>query len=436
MTIACALLNDPFSEAAVANFFVPTSQKPSVASLVNWSERSVDDDTPPTLLVGRYEKLNGAEEPSLKRRKIAAFDLDGTLIKTASGKQFSDDPLDWRWWHPKVPSELQTLYEKGYRVVIFSNQAGITLRPDPKTKAPKTSKRLPAWKQKLNAVLAQLDIPTSVYGATGQDIFRKPRTGMWKELCEDHDLAENDVDKDESFFIGDAGGRVVERAGEVKDFSCSDRNFAHNIGITYKTPEEYFLDEKARKFQRDLDFSIQSHLPQTRQDRSDLFQRQNDKEIVLFCGSPGAGKSSFYRANLEPLGYKRVNQDTLKSREKCIKVAQEHLEKGESVCIDNTNADVETRAHWISLANKHQVPIRCIWFKTQPAVAEHNNAVRAMNKQLNFEARELVPKIAFKSYDKRFKEPQKSEGFAEVIQQEFIFNGTKEAHDIWTKYWV
>lgn len=430
------LANAGPTEAAVANFFTPASQKPKVASLVNWSERSVDDQTPPTLLVGRYEKENGAEDQSIERRKIAAFDLDGTLIKTASGKQFSDDPLDWRWWHPKVPGELQKLYEQGYRVVILSNQAGINLRPDPKSKGPKTPKRLPAWKQKLNAVLTQLDFPTSVYAATGKDMFRKPRPGMWKELCEDYDLSEAVVDKEGSFFIGDAGGRVAERAGEVKDFSCSDRNFAHNLGIGYKTPEEYFLGENPRKFQQGLDFTIEAYWPQASNEHLTVFQRKNKQEIVLFCGSPGAGKSSFYRNNMEALGYKRVNQDNLKTRDKCIKAAQEYLEKGDSVCIDNTNADVETRAHWINMAKKHQVPIRCIWFKTQSFLAEHNNAVRAMNKQLNFEARELVPQIAFSSYAKRFKEPKLSEGFSEVIEQDFVFVGTKEDHAIWAKYWV
>jgi bifunctional polynucleotide phosphatase/kinase len=43
------------------------------------------------------------------------------------------------------------------------------------------------------------------------------------------------------------------------------------------------------------------------------FARQSPRELVIFCGSPGAGKSTFYWNHLEPLGYERVNQDTLKT---------------------------------------------------------------------------------------------------------------------------
>lgn len=43
------------------------------------------------------------------------------------------------------------------------------------------------------------------------------------------------------------------------------------------------------------------------------FSKANPIDIVLFVGSPGAGKSSFYWNYLQPLGYGRVNQDILKT---------------------------------------------------------------------------------------------------------------------------
>ncbi|GJC81419.1 bifunctional polynucleotide phosphatase/kinase [Colletotrichum liriopes] len=277
------------------------------------TKRAPNDDTPATLLVGRYEPENTPTEPE-KRTKVAAFDLDSTLIATASGKKHADAAADWKWWHASVPGKLKEMYkDQGYRIVVLSNQAGLVLHADPKAKTPKSTKdRVSAFKQKVNAVLTQLDLPITIYAATEKDIYRKPRPGMWKELCDDYDLA-GDIDLKHSIFIGDAGGRIAAPK-TTKDFSCSDRNFADNVGIEYKTPEEFFLGEKPRDFVREFDI-VQFPYPENSKSPSldVVFEKKNKQDIVLCCGPPGAGKSTFFWKHLKPLGYERVNQDTLKT---------------------------------------------------------------------------------------------------------------------------
>ncbi|KAK4245980.1 polynucleotide kinase 3 phosphatase-domain-containing protein [Corynascus novoguineensis] len=441
------------SKTAVANFFTPTSQKAKERTI--WSERSPDDDSPATLLVAKYTPETAASQGSdtaAKRRKIAAFDLDSTLITTASGKRHSDDLADWKWWHHSVPGRIRQLYnDEGYQVVIFTNQGGLTLHPDPKSKGPKSAKnRVPAFKQKCNAVLGQLDIPITLYAATGKDIFRKPRPGMWIEMKDDYNLADSDIDRENSVFVGDAGGRIAGAKGAsaaAKDFSCSDRNLAHNIGIRYQAPEEFFLGEEPRDFSRDFDLS---NFPFTEEGKEggERVEKTNKKDIVLFVGSPGAGKSTFYWKYLKPLGYERVNQDILKRHDKCFKAAADFLQEGNSVLVsmirppadllltDNTNPDVDTRSQWIALARKHGVPIRCFWFRTPPQLCEHNAAVRSLNKELNPEARQALPRIALNGFASRFKEPRVDEGFQDIVPVDFKFRGTKEEYDIWGRYWV
>lgn len=310
-----------------------------------WSERSPAEDLPATLLVGRYQPENSDKESPSKRRKIAAFDLDSTLITTSSGKKHASNAADWKWWDNTVPDRLRELYEKDYHVVILSNQAGLTLHFDANYKGPKANaqKRVAEFKQKCSAVLTSLDLPMTVYAATAKDIYRKPRRGMWKEVCEDLEISEDEVNLKDSFFVGDAGGRVAglgkgangAAVAVAKDFSCSDRNLAHNIGIDYLTPEEFFRGDKPRDFNREFDlksyiFPAEDGIADTAEN---VYERKNDQDVVLFCGPPGAGKSTFYFKVLKSLEYERVNQDTLKSRDKCIQVAKELLKDGKSVAV-------------------------------------------------------------------------------------------------------
>ena len=81
------------------------------------------------------------------------------------------------------------------------------------------------------------------------------------------------IDDSKSFYVGDAAGRAKNWApGKPKDFSCSDRMFAHNVGIgkveiflyfnqketknlifipsqEFHTPEEFFFSEKLAPFE-------------------------------------------------------------------------------------------------------------------------------------------------------------------------------------------
>lgn len=303
-----------------------------------WSQRASSQDHPPSLLVGNFEPEGHVKEDAGARRKIAAFDMDSTLITTASGKKFPKDAADWKWWHHQVPDRLRKLHdEEGYRVVILSNQAGLTIHFDEKYKGPKAAAqtKVKVFKQKVGAVLNSLNLPTTIYAATDYDIYRKPRPGMWTELCKDYGLTPQDVDLENSFFVGDAGGRIAAGEGAsavAKDFSCTDRDFAHNVGpIDFRTPEEFFLGEKPRDFQRV--FNLQYHQYSALALENLGFAKKAEQEVVVFCAPPAAGKSTIYFKFLKPLGYERVNQDTLKTREKCVKAAEEHLAAGKSVAI-------------------------------------------------------------------------------------------------------
>ncbi|EPQ61999.1 Polynucleotide kinase, partial [Blumeria graminis f. sp. tritici 96224] len=244
---------------SILSFFGSTT--PNSSDLQTWQVRGSNDAVEKSLLFTKYSPSNSCRSSiadtdtpnttSLNSRnlKIAAFDLDSTLITTRSGKKFSSDAQDWKWWHSSIPNTLRKLIlEDGFKIAIISNQAGLSLKnkSDPKAK-------LPEFKSKVSSLLNKLDLPVSVYVATENDTYRKPRSGMWEELVRDTLVDKSEeLNLEETFFVGDAAGRAAS-PGRPKDFSCSDRNFAENVGIKFFTPEEFFLGEKPRPFSRLLE---------------------------------------------------------------------------------------------------------------------------------------------------------------------------------------
>jgi bifunctional polynucleotide phosphatase/kinase len=73
---------------------------------------------------------------------------------------------------------------------------------------------------------------------------------------------------------------------EYVDFSCVDRAFGNNVGVDFKTPEEYFKGESAAKFEWD---SIDSStlVSSSKYWTGDKPLASNSQEIIVLVGFPG-----------------------------------------------------------------------------------------------------------------------------------------------------
>lgn len=338
--------------------------------------------------------------------KIAGFDIDMTIIKTMSGKTFATNSDDWTWFDKCVPVKLKELHNDGYRVVFFTNQGGIE----------KKRAKFSDLKYKFENMITQLEIPVYVFIATGENHMRKPSTGMWDYLLAKCNGSVS-VNMTDSFYVGDAAGRPKDWApGKKKDFSCADRMFAHNINLTFHTPEEFFLSHKKAKFEwgsvdpeEILKKSSSTTLPS-------LFHT-NELEMVVMTGPPASGKSTFSKKYFLPYGYVHINRDTLKTQDKCLKEAETALKAGKSVVVDNTNPTKKSRADFISLAKKYKAKqLRCFLMKTPIELCHHLNYVR--QNQTEGKVRR-IPDVGYHTYNKHFEEPEKSEGFSEILTIDF-----------------
>ncbi|CAH1776161.1 unnamed protein product [Owenia fusiformis] len=355
--------------------------------------------------------------------KVAGFDIDWTVIGTRSGRAFASGPKDWKWLYDCVPSKLKQLNEDGYRVIFFSNQAGIEknkVNPDD-------------FRKKLEDIIAELDIPVFVYASTGNNHFRKPSPNMWKYFI-DHNNADVQVDLSQSMYVGDAAGREKGwKKDKKKDFSCSDRMFAANVGIDFHTPEEFFLGEEPAPFKwQSLDPAKYLETISQSSCSSNKYHA-NNQEIAIMVGCPASGKSTFAKLHFVANGYVHINRDTLGNAAKCIKATQDALKAGKSVVIDNTNPSPLVRADYMQLAKKFGVPARCFVMSTPQEVAHHLNYVR--QNQTNGEIRR-IPMVAYHSFKKNHKIPELSEGFSEIINVTFEPKFTSKKHEELFKQWT
>jgi len=135
-------------------FTKPPKRNIDIETTMSWEEEG-------SIIKGRTKELNHSS-------KIAAFDMDSTLIITKSGKRFAKDYKDWQWWHRIVPSIMISLHKEGFKIIIITNQGGIS----------KGKTRKSDITKKIESIQLKLGVPMSAYIAMGDDYYRKPCVGI------------------------------------------------------------------------------------------------------------------------------------------------------------------------------------------------------------------------------------------------------------------
>lgn len=290
---------------------------------------------------------------NINSNKIASFDFDWTLVKPKDNRKFPKSVDDWEWLFPNIPSIIKQLYNDGHIIVIFTNQSK-------------------EWKkEQIINVCKTLDIP--IYIAIAFDkIYYKPNIDIYEKITEKI----GQIDKINSFFVGDALGRK-------DDFADSDKVFAENIGIKCYSPEDIFY--KSNK--NTIEFIVLPDIP----------LEKNKKEVIIMVGYPGSGKSTIAdNISKENENYICIKGDEFKTSKAMIKKASEYSEK--SIIFDATNGSRKKREEYIQFAKKYDYQvIKCIYVTTSLEDSYQRNKQRPEEKQ--------VPRIAYSVYKKHFEEP-------------------------------
>lgn len=389
------------------------AEQPAFSQDLHWQKVGESDNHTPLLIV-----LDGPG--AAHSSTVAAFDIDGCIITTKSGRKFATDPSDWKFLFDCVPAKLKELHTKGTKVVFFTNQAGIE----------KKKTLVHELQTKFEDIINQLGIPVQVFIATGENHYRKPSAEMWRYM-ESTCNGGMKIDKEKSFFVGDAAGRKKNWApGKPKDFSCGDRMFAANIGVQFYTPEEFFLGHAPVHFEWAAPNPAEFLKGINKESSSQL--HSETQEVMVVVGRPASGKSTLRERFFAPKGYVAVNRDTLGTQSKCLKVTEDALAEGKSVIVDNTNPSKAVRKPYIDLAKKFGVPARCIYLCAPPELCDHLNYYRQIQTK---GVRRRVPDVGVRVYQKDLQKPTTSEGFAEVKELGFVPQFDSTADEELFKQW-
>lgn len=335
----------------------------------------------------------------LAHDKIAAFDLDGTIIKTISGKTFPMSFDDWQYTFSEVPKTLQTLHNQGYQLVLITNQAGISTGQTD----------LASFKEKLKQIIHSLNLPIQVFISSEKNEFRKPMPNIWEffKKCNQfkHQLS--------GFYCGDAAGRI-KGYNRKKDFNITDRYFAHNIGISFLTPEEIFINSKPFLYEDpyETQITLNKYYPS---EQYPMPKNYCDPHLIIMVGSPASGKTRLSQHIFSH--HIHLNNDIIKNSQQLKKKFNESLEKCQNIVIDNTNPQKILRQEYIQNAKIKGYKIYCYYFDLPKLLTMHLNKMRFLITN----GQKKVPEIAIHTYFKKLQIPDQNEGFDEIINIDTLY---------------
>ena len=291
---------------------------------------------------------------------LAGFDLDHTIIKPKSGNVFPKDKDDWVILYSEIKMKLQSIPNNTI-IVIFSNQKGLKISEND-------------FINKIDNIQLLLGVKFIFIAALEDDIFRKPRIGMYKYIKQHLEIKFN---KKESFYVGDMAGRSNDKYD-------TDLKFAKNIKANFMTPEMYFLNKNKEEYK------LSGYLLNNTNIYMNLNLNISNKSMVIISGYPGSGKSFLAKELIE-----NNNKITLISKDiyknKFDNILQEKLEKSESIIVEGLYYNNINRMKLKELASIYDYTTVYIHVTTNYDLSYHLNLYRKLYENKNYQLGSSAP---------------------------------------------
>ena len=304
--------------------------------------------------------------------KIAGFDLDSTLIITKSGKTFQQDFNDWQFI-TNLKNYFTKLKQDNYHIVIFTNQSGIS-----------KNNLYNEFYNKIYDILSYLDeFNISVCVSYNHDYYRKPLTGLFDTYFNYLSVYLNrdiEIDYNNSFYCGDACGRIFDN--KTKDFSNSDRYFAHNINLKFIIPDDYFNIKSNKKVLKINDNIIKlNNEDEINKIFDEIDKYENKKIAIIMIGYPGSGKSYISKMIMNKYNnyFYFTNDKSHNSIAISKKLLNDNIKQNNNLILDNLHSTIKSRDYSLNNYN-----IINIYFNIDINICKHMNYYRAQINKTDY----------------------------------------------------
>ncbi len=341
-----------------------------------------------------FENISTMSSANLNKYKnIVIFDLDGTLIKTKSGKTFPTNKNDWIFNYDNVVSVMNNL--ENTIIGIISNQKGL-----------KSDGQIKDWQEKINDICNSINFHF-VFASFKDDRYRKPMISSWdfiKEKFKNLNIPNSNIT-----YVGDAAGREG-------DHNDTDLKFSLNCGFKFKTPEKFFGSKIPKQAititYPELTYYTKTELNNIIKKITNKF-KENEKVLVVMIGFPGCGKSYLRKLFINEFNnFKYYNKDDIKNKVISNNLISKHNTNIDFIIDDNTNTNLKSRNELYKIYETHYKI--GIYFNYEIELAMHLNYIR-----MYWYGAELVKKVAYYTLNKKFDVPDNKE-FDLLIQLDKI----------------
>jgi len=342
-----------------------------------------------------------------KNKKIAAFSLFNTLIKTKSKETLPISIDDYNFVFDNVLDKLNYLLKKKYKIIIFISFI----------RNKNNSKALTYIKEIINNIF-----PFAYYFiSTQNDIYKIPMCGLYIKFLKFNNSPS------EIFYVGN-------NAGRENDTNSDDINFAYNCNIRFLTDTQFFLDRK-----ENVNVKLPAVCTSKVNSISDIELFTKNTTIIVMQGYPSSGKSTFINDYINY--YKLTNKYIVLPNHRdeprmFAKKYKDALDQNKMIFIDYTNSSKEIRRKYFEILPSYYDAIG-IRITTNKDLSYNLNKQRYYNSHTDPKYVSVLtdqkrrPNLSTKIYnrfDEIFEPMTKIEGFTKIynytpnVKLKYIFN--------------